>query len=131
MYICMYVCNYDHLTIHFLSLHHIDVSVPVSSSRLPLLYFSSFTGHQMVSVFWTLWLCYSISKSLSWSWDFGMVRFRQLTSRPGPLAEDRYSAMFGVIGVTLFFPVTYVMSFQHYFSTRTHKLEFVFTVKTS
>ena len=43
-------------------------------------------------VFWTLWFCYSISKSLSWSWGLGPVRFRQLASRPASLTEDRYSA---------------------------------------
>ena len=59
---------------------------------LPLLSFFSFTGCQMVSVFGTLWFHYSISKSLSWSWGLGVVRFRQLASWPAPLTEDRYSA---------------------------------------
>ena len=84
----------------------------------------------MVSVFWTLWYHYSISKSLSWSWGLSPVRFQQLAFQPAPLTEDRYIATFGVVGVRLFSPVTYVTSFQH-FSTFTHKLEFVVTVKTS
>ena len=42
---------------------------------LPLLSFFSFTGRRMVSVFGTLWFCYSISKSLPWSWGLGAVRF--------------------------------------------------------
>ena len=46
----------------------------------------------MVSVFWTLWFCYSISKSLSWSWGPGPVKFRPLASRPALFTEDRSSA---------------------------------------
>ena len=37
-------------------------------------------------------LQYQQARSLSWSWGLGVVRFRQLGSRPAPLTEDRYSA---------------------------------------
>ena len=83
------------LTLHYChSLHHIDITVPLSSSR-----FSSSSPFDFSSLgarwFQSFGLCgsaYSISKSLSWSWGLSAVRFRQLASRPTPLTEVRYSA---------------------------------------
>ena len=80
----------------------------------PLLSFFSFTGCRMVSVFWTLWFCYSISKSLSWSWGLSPVTFRQLASQPTPSHRGQVQCTIwsdrGAIILPYDLPLTYVMS---------------------